>query len=58
MENVWVLASTWVGLSPMATPLAIWFKISTALTEILLGIIAQLTERVLRHGHCPVMVVR
>jgi len=40
MENVWVLASLWVGLALVATLLAIWLKISTALTEIVVGIIA------------------
>jgi hypothetical protein len=29
MENVWVLASVWVGLALIATLVAIWFKIST-----------------------------
>jgi Kef-type K+ transport system membrane component KefB len=42
MENVWVLASVWVGLALLATLLAIWFKISTALTEIVVGTVAQL----------------
>jgi len=37
MQNVWVLASLWVGLALIATLLAIWFKISTALTEIVVG---------------------
>jgi Kef-type K+ transport system membrane component KefB len=41
MENVWVLAALWVGLALIATLLAIWFKISTALTEIVVGVIAQ-----------------
>ncbi len=41
MENVWVLAGLWVGLALIATLFAIWFKISTALTEIVVGIIAQ-----------------
>jgi len=39
MQDVWVLASLWVGLALVATLLAIWFKISTALTEI---VVAQL----------------
>jgi glutathione-regulated potassium-efflux system ancillary protein KefC len=43
MENVWVLASVWVGLALVATLLAIWFKISTSLTEIVVGTVAQLT---------------
>lgn len=33
MENVWVLASLWVGLALVA----IWFKISAALSEIVVG---------------------
>jgi glutathione-regulated potassium-efflux system ancillary protein KefC len=42
MENVWVLASVWVALALVATLLAIWFRISTALTEIVIGTVAQL----------------
>lgn len=42
MQNVWVLASLWVGLALIATLLGIWFKISTALTEIVVGTVAQL----------------
>src|SRR5436309_8048025 len=42
MQNVWVRASLWVGLALIATLLAIWFKISTALTEIVVGTVAQL----------------
>lgn len=42
MENVWVLASVWVGLALVATLFAIWFRISTALTEIVVGTVAQL----------------
>jgi len=42
MQNVWTLASLWVGLALIATLLAIWFKISTALTEIVVGTVAQL----------------
>jgi glutathione-regulated potassium-efflux system ancillary protein KefC len=42
MGNVWALASLWVGLALIATLLAIWFKISTALSEIVVGTVAQL----------------
>lgn len=42
MENVWILAAIWVGLALVATLLAIWLKISTALTEIVVGTVAQL----------------
>jgi len=45
MENVWVLASVWVGLALVATLIAIWLKISTALTEIVVGTVAQLAIR-------------
>lgn len=55
MENVWVLAALWVGLALLATLLAIWFEISTALTGIVVGTVAQLimgpvSERVLRYA--------
>lgn len=42
MENVWTLAALWVGLALIATLLAIWFRISTALSEIVVGTVAQL----------------
>jgi glutathione-regulated potassium-efflux system ancillary protein KefC len=42
MENVWGLAALWVGLELIATLVAIWFKISTALSEIVVGTVAQL----------------
>ena len=41
MENVWVMAAVWVGLALVATLFAIWFRISTALTEIIVGTVAQ-----------------
>ena len=37
MENVWVMAAVWVGLALIATLVAIWFRISTALSEIVVG---------------------
>ena len=42
MANVWILAAVWVGLALVATLLAIWLRISTALTEIVVGIAAQM----------------
>jgi Kef-type K+ transport system membrane component KefB len=42
MENVWFVAAIWVGLALIATLLAIWFKVSTALSEIVVGTVAQL----------------
>src|SRR3984957_8688154 len=42
MENMWVMAAVWVGLALIATLVAIWFRISTALSEIVVGTFAQL----------------
>ncbi|MGD0902220.1 MAG: cation:proton antiporter [Terracidiphilus sp.] len=42
MTNTWALAALWGGLALAATLLAIWFKISTALSEIVVGTVAQL----------------
>ncbi|HXP46812.1 MAG TPA: cation:proton antiporter [Terriglobales bacterium] len=50
MENVWALAAMWVGLALLATLFAIWFRISTALTEIILGTVAQAVLVVLVGG--------
>src|SRR6202453_5186121 len=42
MANTWVLSALWVGLALLATLLAIWFRMSTALSEIVVGTVAQL----------------
>jgi glutathione-regulated potassium-efflux system ancillary protein KefC len=42
MEHVWFTAAVWLGLALVATLLAIWLKISVALTEIVIGTVAQL----------------
>ncbi|MGA3263814.1 MAG: cation:proton antiporter [Terracidiphilus sp.] len=42
MMNTWALSALWVGLALAATLLAIWFRISTALSEIVVGTAAQL----------------
>jgi glutathione-regulated potassium-efflux system ancillary protein KefC len=42
MMNTWVLSALWVGLALIATLIAIWFRISTALSEIVVGTVAQL----------------
>src|SRR5277367_2113568 len=42
MANTWVLSALWVGLALVATLLAIWFRMSTALSEIVVGTVAQL----------------
>jgi len=41
MAAVWALAALWLGLALIATLLAIWFRVSTALTEIIVGTVAQ-----------------
>jgi Kef-type K+ transport system membrane component KefB len=42
MTAIWTLAALWLGLALVATLLAIWFRISAALSEIVVGTIAQL----------------
>src|SRR5712691_9362639 len=42
MSDVWFHAVLWFGLALIATLLAIWFRISTALSEIVVGTVAQL----------------
>ncbi len=42
MTEVWALASLWLGLALIATLLSIWFRIATALSEIVVGTVAQL----------------
>src|SRR5580693_8573942 len=42
MTGVWALAALWIGLALVASLLSIWFRISTALSEIVVGTIAQL----------------
>jgi glutathione-regulated potassium-efflux system ancillary protein KefC len=41
MTDVWTLAALWLALALIATLFAIWFRVSTALTEIIVGTIAQ-----------------
>jgi Kef-type K+ transport system membrane component KefB len=41
MTEVWTLAALWLGLALIATLFAIWFRVSTALTEIIVGTVAQ-----------------
>ena len=42
MTSVWALAALWLGLALIASLLSIWFRVSTALSEIIVGTIAQL----------------
>jgi glutathione-regulated potassium-efflux system ancillary protein KefC len=42
VTEIWALAALWLGLALLATLLSIWLKIATALSEIIVGTIAQL----------------
>jgi len=42
VTEVWSLAALWLGLALLATLIAIWLRISTALSEIVVGTVAQL----------------
>jgi glutathione-regulated potassium-efflux system ancillary protein KefC len=43
MTSVWSLATLWIALALIAGVLSIWLRVSTALTEIVVGTLAQLT---------------
>jgi glutathione-regulated potassium-efflux system ancillary protein KefC len=42
MEQIWLVAALWLVLALVATLLSIWLRISTALSEIVVGTVAQL----------------
>ncbi|MBB3181190.1 cation:proton antiporter [Variovorax sp. Sphag1AA] len=42
MTEIWAQAALWLGLALLATLLSIWLKVATALSEIVVGTIAQL----------------
>ena len=42
MTSVWLLAALWLGLALVATLLSIWLRVATALSEIVVGTVAQL----------------
>ncbi|MFN3398472.1 MAG: cation:proton antiporter [Sulfurimicrobium sp.] len=42
MTEIWAQAALWLGLALLASMLSIWFKMATALSEIVVGTIAQL----------------
>ena len=42
MTDMWMLATLWLGLALVATLLSIWLRIATALSEIVVGTVAQL----------------
>lgn len=50
MTETWALATLWLGLALAATLLSIWFRIATALSEIVVGTVAQLLIGALMGG--------
>lgn len=42
MHEVWGLAALWLGIALIATLLSLWLRIATALSEIVMGTVAQL----------------
>src|SRR3989449_10713179 len=42
MTETWALAALWLGLALIATLVSIWLRVATALSEIVVGTIAQL----------------
>ena len=50
MDQVWFLAALWLVLALVAVLIANWFKISTALSEIVVGTVAQLAIGALMGG--------
>ena len=42
MTELWALSALWVGLALIATLLSLWLRIATALSEIVVGTVAQL----------------
>jgi glutathione-regulated potassium-efflux system ancillary protein KefC len=42
MTDIWLTAALWLGLALFATLLSIWLRVATALSEIVVGTVAQL----------------
>ena len=42
MTQIYTLATLWIGLALVATLLSIWLRIATAMSEIIVGTVAQL----------------
>jgi Kef-type K+ transport system membrane component KefB len=42
MTEIWLLATLWLGLALIATLVSIWLRVATALSEIVVGTVAQL----------------
>ena len=51
MENIWAIAAIWVGLALVASLLSIRFKMSVALLEIIVGVVAGNFALLLEHYH-------
>jgi len=45
MTDIYALAALWLGLALIATLLSIWLRIATALSEIVVGTVAQLLNK-------------
>jgi Kef-type K+ transport system membrane component KefB len=50
MTETWTLAAVWIGLALVATLVSIWFRVATALSEIVVGTVAQLVIGALMGG--------
>jgi Kef-type K+ transport system membrane component KefB len=50
MTITWTMAALWLGLALLATMLSIWLRVATALSEIVVGTIAQLVMGALIGG--------
>ena len=50
MMETWTLAALWIGLALVATLLSIWLRVATALSEIVVGTVAQLVIGALLGG--------
>ncbi len=51
MENIWAIAAIWLGLALLASLLSIRFKMSVALLEIIVGVVAGNLALLLEHYH-------
>ncbi|SDJ16287.1 Universal stress protein family protein [Pseudomonas delhiensis] len=67
MTEIWAQAALWLGLALLATLVSIFLRIATALSEIVVGTIAQLilgallgsvARQVIDHAPCAVTVIR
>lgn len=55
MAPVWSLAALWVALALAATLAAIWLRVSTALSEIIVGVLAQFLIAAAWPGHAHLL---